>query len=328
MNILILSCGTRSLLVDYFVERKNGFDKVVVTDCSVNSPALYRADKYYIVPRMKEPTYLPKLFDICKSENINAVLPLQEDELVLIAENADEFKNRNVLPIISSLEIVKLCRDKYGFYKKMRELGIPCIPTVLADSRKEMIEKYGFPLFMKPRYGAGSVSSTIINKEVAIDGNLANEDDEEFIIQPYINGDEYGVNFYVDFKTGELTELFIMKKIRMRAGETEKSVSVYDTEIENIVKKLCENISFRGPIDMDVIKKGEKYYILDVNPRFGGGYPHTHSCGVNFIKQLARNAEGLANEHNRNEYENGIVAFRYMTISLMRKDDMPDEKCY
>ena len=326
MNILILSCGTRCLLVDYFMNRESGFDKVVVTDCSANSPALYRADKYYIVPRMSEPNYLPKLFNICELEGIDAVLPLQEDELILIADHAEEFKNRNVLPIISSLELVNLCRDKYSFYKKMEEIGVLSIPTGLVENKDEIIERYGFPIFMKPRCGAGSVSNMLVNNASLIDANVENHD-EEFIVQPYIDGQEYGVNFYVDFLTGELTDLFIMEKIRMRAGETEKSMSVHDDEIERIVKTLCEKLPFRGPIDMDIMRRNNEYYVLEVNPRFGGGYPHTYSCGVDFIRKIAQNAAGIPNNVNQTEYEDGIVAFRYSAISLKRKDEMPNEKC-
>lgn len=325
MNILILSCGTRSLLVDYFRNRENGFDKVVVTDCSVNSPALYRADKYYIVPRMKEPDYLPTLYEICKKEDINVVLPLQEDELGLISENSEEFRKRDVLPVVSTTGVVNLCRDKYAFYNKMCEIGVPSVPTYLAEDKQEAINNYGFPLFMKPRYGAGSVDSIKINVDCAITGIIENED-EKFIIQPYIDGTEYGVNFYVDFITGKLTELFVMEKIRMRAGETEKSMSVHDEKIRNIVDKICKNVPFRGPVDMDVIKKDDMYYVLEVNPRFGGGYPHTHSCGINFIKLISNNARGYANDYDISDYEDEIVAFRYGTISLMRKEDMPNEK--
>ena len=63
MNILILSCGTRVKLVQYFLQRENGFEKVVVTDCSNYAPALYVADKYYIVPKMTEPDYLKSLLE-------------------------------------------------------------------------------------------------------------------------------------------------------------------------------------------------------------------------------------------------------------------------
>mgnify|MGYP002594735995 FL=1 len=93
MNILILSCGTRVKLVQYFLQRESGFEKVVVTDCSNYAPALYVADKYYIVPKMTEPDYLKSLLEICEKEQIKVVLPLQEDELLLIAKERKQFED-------------------------------------------------------------------------------------------------------------------------------------------------------------------------------------------------------------------------------------------
>ncbi len=87
MNILILSCGTRNKLIRYFKEPGNGIDRVIGTDCSAYAPALYETDAHYIVPRMTSPDYLDTIFDICKKEKIDALLPLQEDELFLISSH-------------------------------------------------------------------------------------------------------------------------------------------------------------------------------------------------------------------------------------------------
>ena len=93
-NLLILSCGTRDLLVRYF--RKSSFDNVIGADCSELAPALYEADRYYIIPRMGDPQYFDAVFEICQKEGIRAVLPLQEDELQLIAENRKQFEDEPV----------------------------------------------------------------------------------------------------------------------------------------------------------------------------------------------------------------------------------------
>ena len=325
MNILILSCGTRSLLVDYFMDRENGFDKVVVTDCSSYSPALYRADKYYLVPRINDVNYIPIIFEICDKEEINAVLPLQEDELVLISNHRRDFISKGILPIISSSKSVSLCRDKSLFADEMEKKGIITVPTYTVDLVNELISRYYFPIFMKPRFGAGSVSSYIIKEENALLFCLKN-DDMEFIFQPYLQGREYGVNAYVDIISGKLVELFIMNKIRMRSGETEKSISLHNEKIKSIVEKIIANLSLIGPIDIDIIEKDGVYYVLEINPRFGGGYPNTHECGVNFIKLLSNNLMKKENKPFDMEYEDDIVAFRYMTISTMRRRSMPNEK--
>ena len=325
MNILILSCGTRCLLVDYFMNRSNGFDKVIVTDCSSNSPALYRADKYYLVPPMVEKSYLPTIFDICDNECINAVLPLHEEELLLIAQNKELFIDRGVFPIISDYDVVSLCRDKYAFFTELKKRNISTVPTYLIQDKALLIEQYDFPLFLKPRFGAGSESSYKINDIRIIDDIIYNAS-TEFVLQPYINGTEFGVTAYVDFISGEVTDLFILKKIRMRAGETEKSESVLNDEIASLVLLFLDKTSLVGPIDIDVLEKDGKYYILEVNPRFGGSYPHAYECGINYIRNIANNISGKHNSNEIIKYEEGMVAFRYMTISVMNRKDMPYEK--
>lgn len=104
MNVLILSCGTRYKLVKYFTSNRNCVDKVVVTDCSKDAPALYVADKYYIVPRMDSPDYTDTLVDICKKENIDIIIPLHEDEIILIAKIRSIFEEIGVMVALSDYE--------------------------------------------------------------------------------------------------------------------------------------------------------------------------------------------------------------------------------
>ena len=323
MNILILSCGTRCLLVDYFMDRMNGFEKVVVTDCSSYSPALYRADKYYIVPRISDDNYIPIIIKICYDESITTVLPLQEEDLLLIAKHREDFTSINITPIVSSFDSIKLCKDKFSFYLKMQNDGIPIVPTFLLDNEVDILTQYGIPIYMKPRYGAGSVSNYVIHNSDAIKYIIENET-QEFVLQPYINGTEYGVNAYVDLISKELVEVFILKKIKMRAGETEKSVSLHNEVILTIVKKICDSVSLCGPVDIDIMENNGNFYVLEVNPRFGGAYPHTHSCGMNFVRMIANNVIGLKNELFKMEYEDDIVAFRYMNVSTMKIKDTDD----
>ena len=103
-NILILSCGTRDLLVRYF--KRADYGRVIGADCSELAPALYEADKYYLIPRMKEEGYFDAILEICRKEGITAILPLQEDELNLISENRELFEQEGSAEInIVSLSI-------------------------------------------------------------------------------------------------------------------------------------------------------------------------------------------------------------------------------
>lgn len=321
MNILILSCGAKCLLVDYFMKKSNGFDSVVAVDCSVYAPALYRADRHYIVPRMKDDGYLPEILHICEKEKIDVILPLQEDELVLISQMRKLFEDKGILPLISDYETVCLCRDKLKFYQFLnKQEDIRLIPTYSSDDFLEDRIDLDFPVYVKPRYGAGSED----NLSVPTKGwlrEMLSAGQKEMIIQPHMDGQEYGVNAYIDILSGEPVSIFVLQKISMRAGETFKSVSVHNAAIEKLVNAVCSAIRFRGPIDIDIMEYEGTYYVLEVNPRFGGGYPHAYNCGVNFLQLIAKNAAGYQNEPT-DRYEDGVVALRYTDINMVGKKDI------
>ena len=107
--------------------------------------------------------------------------------------------------------------------------------------------------------------------------------------------EEYGVDVYVDMLSHEPTAIFTKKKLRMRAGETEKSVSVKDEKLFALIKETVAAFAFAGPIDMDVFCVDGKFYISEINPRFGGGYPHAYECSVNFPEYIANNIAGKEN---------------------------------
>lgn len=311
MNILILSCGTRNKLVQYFKEC-NEFDKVIVTDCSEQAPAIYEADRFYIVPKMKEPGYLDCLKEICEKEDINVLLPLQEDELLLIAQNKESFSTIGVLPLVSDFDKVSLCKDKYMLNMSLKEQGINAVSTVQAEDYLTTAET-GVDVFVKPRFGAGSINTMGVRTKKLLEAMLE-EATTELVVQPRIKGKEYGVDVYVDTESGEVVALFCKEKLRMRAGETEKSKSVKNDEIKDLVIKAVSFLQLRGPLDVDVMEQDGVFSILEINPRFGGGYPHAYECGVSFPKCIARNARKEKNPVCLDAYQEDTIAMKFSDI--------------
>lgn len=309
MNVLILSCGTRNKLVEYF---KSCFDKVVVTDCSDFAPAIYAADNYYIVPRMTDPDYLDVIMDICTKERINAVIPLQEDELMYMAQRKQIFADNEIWLVESSYETIALCRDKYLFSQAMAREGVSVIPTYLPEEAENVLDKFG-KVMVKERYGAGSVGNMIIESKQLLKAYL-DAAHSELIVQPFLHGKEYGVDAYVDRESKKVTSVFIKKKVRMRAGETEKSISIINESIWELVQRATDSIDFIGPLDMDILEQDRKFFVLEINPRFGGGYPHAYECGVNFPEYILRNASGNENKNMIFTYPAGVKCMKYSEI--------------
>lgn len=51
---MVLSSGTRNKIVEYFTKTLHKKGKVIATDMSELAPAIYEADKFYIVPKMTD----------------------------------------------------------------------------------------------------------------------------------------------------------------------------------------------------------------------------------------------------------------------------------
>lgn len=318
MNILILSAGTRNKIVQYFKRELNGEGKVIVTDCSNLAPAIYEADGYYIVPRITDENYINIILDICKKENIDTLISLIDPELSLISKNIELFREIGVNPIISDYDKVEMCFDKYEMYKFLINNNFKT-PKSYIDKEKflEDLEKgeITFPVFVKPVRGSASININKINNKEELDVIWKQADN--LIIQEFMNGQEYGADVYIDILSNEPVAIFTKKKIKMRAGETDKSVSVKDEALFNLIKDFVKKAGFKGIIDIDIFEINGEYYISEVNPRFGGGYPHAYECGVNVPKMIINNVKGIENEEQIGNYKENIYMMKYNEIKII-----------
>ena len=106
-----------------------------------------------------------------------------------------------------------------------------------------------------------------------------------FIYQKFHNAQEYGVEILNDLN-GNFLHFTVKKKIAMRAGDTDRAIIVNPKRFKNLAKTISKNLRHVGNLDVDFLLIKEKIYVLDLNPRFGGGYPLSYSAGANFPKML------------------------------------------
>jgi carbamoyl-phosphate synthase large subunit len=106
------------------------------------------------------------------------------------------------------------------------------------------------------------------------------------MIQEFLDGQEIGADCYIDMISNELVSIFTKKKLVMRAGETDKAISFKDKILFELIKKFVSESGFEGQIDIDIFDVDGKYYISEVNPRFGGGYPFSHMSGCDLPKAI------------------------------------------
>ena len=321
MNILLLSSGTRNKIVQYFKETLSGKGKVICTDMSTLAPSIYEADKYYIVPRMTAPGYLDVILAICENEKIDGVLSLIDPELSLLAKNKDKFEAVGTTVIGSSYELCEMSLDKFEMFKWLTNHGYKCAKSYM--NKEEFFEdvevgKVKYPVFVKPARGSASIAiSKVYDKETV---ELLFAHDENLMIQEFLDGQEIGADVYIDMISGEIISIFTKKKIVMRAGETDKAVSFKDKKLMELIKKFVSEAGYRGQIDIDVFDVNGEYYISEVNPRFGGGYPHAYESGADHMKLIVNNLEGKENSVIIGNYEEGTYMMKYNEIMVKHKE--------
>lgn len=317
MNLLILSAGTRNKIVQYFKRELGENGKVIATDMSEIAPAIYEADKYYIVPRMTAPGYLDVILEICQKEKIGGILSLIDPELSLLAENEYRFKTIGTQVVGSSYKLCEMSLDKFQMFGWLKEHHYNCAKSY---TDKEIfyldIEKgeLSYPVFVKPVRGSASIAiSKVYDKETV---ELLFAHDDNLMIQEFLDGQEIGADVYIDMISGEVISIFTKKKLKMRAGETDKAVSFQDEKLFRLIEKFVKEAGYRGQIDIDIFEINGEYYISEVNPRFGGGYPHAHECGCNHMNLIVNNLEGKINESHIGEYEEAVYMMKYNEVMV------------
>ena len=321
MNILVLSAGTRNKIIQYFKGTLSNKGKVIATDCSNIAPAVYDADRFYQVPRMMESGYIDVILEICKKERINGVLSLIDPELSLLAQNADRFKEIGATVIGSDYERCELTLNKWRMFLWLSSHGYKCARSYItkeafyADIEDGAIS---YPVFVKPICGSASIAISKVEDKETIELLFAHNNN--LMIQEYLDGQEIGVDCYIDMISGEVVSIFTKKKLVMRAGETDKAVSFKDEKLFSLVTRFAEECGFRGQIDIDVFEVNGEYYISEVNPRFGGGYPHAFECGCDHMKLILNNLEGKENNKNIGAYEKDVYMMKYNELKVMRID--------
>lgn len=309
MNILFTCAGRRTYLLKYFKENLAEDNKVVATDMQLSAPALQVADVKLQVPAVYDPEYVNITLSICKEQKIDALISLNDLELPILAENKARFEELGVKVIVSDPKVIDIAFDKYKTAQWVESLGLVAPKTYvrLEDAKKALAAgEIDFPLFMKPRWGSGSIGLESIAdmEELDIYYNLlvkkikktilatASVGDEYIMIQEKLTGSEFGLDIMNDLN-GKHIGVSVKQKLAMRAGETDKAVTVDIPEVREMGHKIGEALGHIGNLDVDIMQRADgAYCVLELNPRFGGGFPFSYEAGVNMPKAIIQWVKG------------------------------------
>lgn len=269
MNYLMLSVGRRGELLKDFRQSIEQGSKLVATDLSPYAPAIYYADKQYLVPRIGDPKYIDTILEICKTEQIHAVTTFIDPEIEVLAHNRDKFTAIGVEVLAPYEETAKLCFNKYLMFQHLKAHGIPTVMTWGTLEEFDEAREAGmidFPVFVKPRTGSGSVGARRVYSHEILAESM--NEDPSLIIQELMDCEDLDADVYIDTITHEAVSAFSKRKLETRIGGASKTISFKDEKLFAFITDIVKTLKFNGPVDMDFFYRDGQYYLSEVNPRF------------------------------------------------------------
>jgi carbamoyl-phosphate synthase large subunit len=310
MNVMLTCAGRRNYLIKFFQEALKERGRVFAGDASADAAALQEADEGFVLPPVNQIDYFDVLLDLCQRHRIRLLLPLNDLELPLLARQRDRFLQVGTLAVISSPKAIDTCYDKWATFEFLESYGIPAPKTYLslAEARQALARgEIAFPLVVKPRWGSASIGIEYPEDDEELEiayrfvkkllartflAHVSASDPERCVlIQERLSGQEYGLDVINDLKGFYITT-FVKRKLAMRAGETDRAVTVENDELKKLGEKIGQKLGHVGNLDCDVIVRQKGYCVLEMNPRFGGGYPFSHLAGANLPAALIAWANG------------------------------------
>lgn len=323
INILFTSAGRRVALIQHFKKTlcDLGLDgKVVVADLLPNAPTRFIADESVLVPPVTDSEYIPTILEICKVYDIKMVVPLIDPELGILAKHAEEFRKVGVILLTSSKQVNEISFDKRNTHRFFKSIGVGA-PELYEPQRVLDGLQGSYPLIVKPACGSAGIGVTKVDneKELRFFLNYVPEP----VVQEYVPGQEYTVDVLVDFE-GKVQCAVPRLRIETRAGEVSKGMTVKNREIIDMASKVVGALpGALGCITLQCIRTPDNQLkFIEVNPRFGGGFPLAIEAGADFPKWIIQMASGMRSDEHMTEWEDGIVMLRYDDAVFVRRSDI------
>jgi len=296
INLLITSAGRRVSLVKNFEKHFN----VLTGDMKPElSAACQYNGKFFKLPPVRRESYIDFLLEVCKKNDIKIIVPTIDTELSVLAENREVLKSEGILPVISSKEICDTFYLKTSTEEFFIKNGFKT-PKIVTD-----LKNAKYPLFAKLDNSSLSVGARKVNsfeEAKTLKGN--------YIFQEFIEGVEYTIDAFFDDKSN-LICVVPRERIEVRCGEVAKARTRKDKLIIDEIKKLAKYLKGAfGCLTIQLFKKENEIIFIEINPRFGGGYPLSFLAGADYAKFIKDIYEGKELKYFEG-WKDNLIMLRY-----------------
>jgi len=281
-NVLLTSAGRRvSLLGTFRKELQQRIPEGLVFAADLNpdlSAACQAADRAFSVPRVTDESYPDALLQICIENSIGLVVPTIDTELRVLSEHRERFADKGIHLIVSDPGVIADCRDKRRTAELFGRQGLGSPEIFSHDSLQ-------FPCFAKPYDGSCSVDIHFLPNEAAVTQDIRDHPTMMFMeYRDLADHDEVTMDLYFD-RSHQLRCIVPRLRLEVRSGEVCKAVTRDAPYLEQIQTAFAEIPGARGCLTLQVFvdrRTDGGVYGIEINPRFGGGYPLSYLAGANF----------------------------------------------
>ena len=334
-TVLISSAGRRVELLRAFRrtvdtlsadQREPG--RVLAADCSWYSGAFHEADDAFLVPRCTDPAFVPRMIELCASRHVDLVVPTIDTELPAYAAARDQFAAVNTTVAISSPEVVAIAGDKERTHSWLTSEGFPTVlQGTISDVRADP-ETWQFPLIVKPRFGSASLGVALVRDVAGLERVIADwptilgpmaDANRDLVVQSVARGVEYTVDTLVireaGVASGGLGVVAVpRRRIEVRSGEVSKAVTVRSPLLIELAEKVSVALpGAYGPLNIQMFfdEDAGRVSVIELNARFGGGYPLSYKAGADFPRALLQEARGMPVTARLHGWRDNLVMLRY-----------------
>ena len=247
------------------------------------APACHVASKSFKVCKITDPSYGDEILDLCRTHNVKIVIPTLDSELLILSKRVGNFNEYGIQIVVSAPGFVDVCSDKRSVKGFFESRGIQII-------REYSKQDYALPLFIKPLDGSGAANTHIVFSADQISQHQIR--DENLMFSKYFDKkdyDEFTIDLYYD-KGGILRCIVPRKRLEVREGEVSKAVTCRNSLIPFLKTNLAEISGAKGCLTLQLFKEknGNDIVGIEINPRFGGGYPLSYLAGANYPAWIIR----------------------------------------
>jgi carbamoyl-phosphate synthase large subunit len=324
INILVTSAGRRLQLIECFREalRDNCVaGSVYAADCSPYAPAFHLADNSWRLPRCSDPSFIRELLTLAERERVDIIVPTIDSELGVLAENRDLFARRGIHVSVSHHQTVLISGDKMLTHDWLKAHGFPTVSQWRPEDILCGAARPEYPVIAKPRRGSASAGVRHVQSREELRCCAAVED--ELIVQTIAGGWECTINVFVDCNGACLCAV-PHQRLEVRGGEVSKGLTLKHRPLMSLARDIAEALpGAHGPLNIQCfLTPTDEVTVIEVNARFGGGYPLAHRAGARFTHWIVQEALGSKPSAGFDDWTDDLLMLRYDDAVFMPASDV------